>query len=292
VVQSSNAVEGCTQGNNRLCVKDFNSGTVYLIDTGANVSVIPRAKLNRNISKVINNSYKLYAGNDIEIETYGTVSLTLNLGFCRDFRWNFIVCNVKQPILGADFLGANNLIVDLAKRKLIDGLTNLDRCISVNHSIKPTISSIQRNNPFRDLLEKYADITKPINYKDVTCHGTFHHIETVGQPICARPRQLPPHRYGAVREKFRIMQQLGICRPSKSPWASPLHCVPKKDGRIRPCGDYRALNAVTKPDAYPFPRLQDFTYGLTGKCIFSKIDINRAYHNIPNYDAIRVIRIC
>lgn len=92
---------------------------------------------------------------------------------------------------------------------------------------------------------------------------------------------MPPHRYQVVKNEFKELMELGICRPSKSPWASPLHVVPKKDGKLRPCGDYRRLNAVTKPDRYPTPRLQDFTYGLQGKCIFTKLDINRAYHNIP-----------
>lgn len=73
---------------------------------------------------------------------------------------------------------------------------------------------------------------------------------------------------------------MGICRPSKSPWASPLHVVPKKGGEIRPCGDYRQLNSITKPDRYPIPRVQDFTYILSNKKVFSRIDINRAYHCI------------
>nr|VZI47766.1 unnamed protein product [Spirometra erinaceieuropaei] len=49
----------------------------------------------------------------------------------------------------------------------------------------------------------------------------------------------------------------------------------------RPCGDYRALNNVTIPDRYPVPHLQDFAGALFGKSVFSKIDLVRAFHQIP-----------
>lgn len=95
-----------------------------------------------------------------------------------------------------------------------------------------------------------------------------------------KARPLLTDKYKLVKEEFQRMQEMGICRPSKSEWASPLHVVPKKDGQIRPCGDYRRLNAITKPDRYPIPRLQNFTYGLARKNNFSRIDVNMAFHNI------------
>lgn len=53
------------------------------------------------------------------------------------------------------------------------------------------------------------------------------------------------------------MEENGIITKSRSPWASPLCLVVTKNGKIRPCVDYRKLNAVTNPDAFPLPRVQD-----------------------------------
>jgi hypothetical protein len=56
--------------------------------------------------------------------------------------------------------------------------------------------------------------------------------------------------------------------------------VPKKDGLWQPCGDFRQLSLVTTPDKYPLPNMQDLSNGLHGCTVFSKIDLDKGYHQI------------
>ena len=75
--------------------------------------------------------------------------------------------------------------------------------------------------------------------------------------------------------------ECGLIRRSKSLWSSPLHLQPKPNTKeVRPCDDYRALNAATTPDKYPLPYLQDFAQQLDGRIVFSKIDLVKAFHHI------------
>ena len=77
------------------------------------------------------------------------------------------------------------------------------------------------------------------------------------------------------------MEKDGIVPPSTSPWASPLHMVPKKDGSFRPCGDFRRLNLVTEPDRYPLLNMLDFADPLSGCTVFSKIYLRKCYWQVP-----------
>ncbi|BHF78866.1 hypothetical protein SprV_0602198300 [Sparganum proliferum] len=136
--------------------------------------------------------------------------------------------------------------------------------------------------PYRDLLLQHPNIIKPQFRSGEIQHDVVHHIRTSGPPVFARPRRLAPSRLQAAKAEFEHMMQLGIIRPSESPWASPLHMVPKATSDDwRPCGDYRALNNATIPDRYPVPHLQDFAGALFVKSVFSKIDLVRAFHQIP-----------
>ena len=83
-----------------------------------------------------------------------------------------------------------------------------------------------------------------------------------------------------AKAEFQKLESAGVIRRSDSPWASPLHMVQKSDGSWRPCGYYRRLNNVTRPDRYP-RYLRDFTNNLRGCKFFSKLDLVKGYNQVP-----------
>lgn len=269
---------GVPSTSHRLCVYDRNTHERFLVDTGADISVLAATHKKHNN---IENPYKLYAANNSPIKTYGNKTIRLNFGLRRDFTWTFIVADVKTSILGADFLRHYKLLVDLDKKKLVDKVTELSIDALETKINAESIHVVSSDQVYHDILKQYPDVLRPMSLKEPSKHDVIHHIETTGPPLYARARPLPPEKYKAAKAEFERMLEMGICKPSNSPWASPLHVVKKKDGGLRVCGDYRRLNAVTQPDRYPIPRIQDFTYQLHNKKIFSKLDLKMAYYWIP-----------
>ena len=100
-----------------LYVADKRHKCKYLIDTGAAVSVLPKSCANR-ISDA--DCLPLVAANNTTINTYGNCKRVVDVGLKREYPWTFIVADVKQPIIGADFLIHYNLLVDLRSRCLRD----------------------------------------------------------------------------------------------------------------------------------------------------------------------------
>ena len=260
-----------------LYLKDQQRRQHYLIDTGAEVSVLPATADIREQPPILH----LYAANGTRIPVYARRTQNVDINLRRDFPWTFYVADVSQPIIGADFLNHYGLLVDLKHQKLHDPETSLTSEGVTKEGVSTGISTIGKDNEFLQLLKEFPSLTQAYSASKPVKHNVFHHIETTGRPTFAKCRRLAPERYRQVKEEFESLIRQGILRPSKSTWATALHCVPKKNGEVRPCGDYRALNAQTELDRYPIPNIQEFGAQLAGCKVFSRIDLTKAFHQIP-----------
>ena len=258
---------------------DVRSNIQFLVDTGACRSLLPKpfASASSRGSNV-----RLRAANGSPIETYGVRTLDVSVSG-NTYSWDFIIADVTLPILGADFLGHFKLLVDVHHRRLV----NLHTLVCTIMSVAPSdmalhLSEVSDN--YGPLRSEFPAVFRP-ELRPVPGshppHGVYHFITTTGPPVFSRFRRLAPDRFAAAKKVFQDMERLGICQKASSPWASPLHLVNKKDGSLRPCGDYRRLNVVTEPDHYPLPNIADVTSFLHGSKIFSTLDLLKGYYQVP-----------
>ena len=100
------------------------------------------------------------------------------------------------------------------------------------------------------------------------------------KPKRQQARRIPFALRQEVVRKLKEMLEQNVIRPSRSPWASPIVLVRKKDGTMRFCVDYRNLNAVTTPDKFPLPRIDDLLDQLGKSRYFTTLDLAAGYWQI------------
>ena len=131
---------------------------------------------------------------------------------------------------------------------------------------------------FNSTVEEFKDlfITTP-GTTNIACHK----ITTNGPPVRVPPRRIPAHFRTEVESQIQHMLQKGIIVESSSSWMAPAVYVRKKTGELRLCVDYRELNKRTHKDAYPLPLVDEVQDRLSGSVIFSKLDLQSGYWQVP-----------
>jgi hypothetical protein len=91
---------------------------------------------------------------------------------------------------------------------------------------------------------------------------------------------LSPAEKAELEKQIKYLLEMGYVQPSTSPFGAPILFVPKPDGSLRMCVDYRMLNSITVKNRYMVPRTDDLIDTLGGAKVFSAVDLAAGYWQI------------
>jgi hypothetical protein len=212
-----------------IFLQDSVSEQRFLVDTGAAVSVLPHR------STAPSSGTPLTGADGRPIASWGTVKKSLTFGI-RTFLCTFILAAVSKPILGIDFLAAHRLLVDPFAGHVLDAfslkpLMAAPAAAAAHPRRSRLTAALCHVAPaVRSLISAFPAIIGDGSGTPRPHHGVHHSIETMGRPLFAKVRRLDTDKHRIAEAEFRSLEKSGIVRRSKSPWASPLHMVPKADG--------------------------------------------------------------
>ena len=192
---------------------------------------------------------------------------------------------VKSTQLGS-LVPVNSPIVPVENKKLSsiqihNAVANVDD-LKINHG--PNLTCEQKKQLFaliKDYRHCFANSTAEMGRTELITH-TINTGDS--QPIRSNCYRYSFEERNELKSKINELMEEGILEPSSSPWASPAVFARKKDGTLRLCVDYRKLNAVTKKDVYPLPRIDDSLDRLANTKFFTSLDLFSGYHQVAMND--------
>jgi hypothetical protein len=143
----------------------------------------------------------------------------------------------------------------------------------------PLLNSMEEGQ-LREMLQRYSKYIKDGEDVPSAVRDFEFPIDLTdgAEPQRMRTRRYPPATREEAVKQTKAMLKNGVVRPaSTSSWSASVVLVPKKNGKLRYCVDYTALNRVTKPLAYDLPRVDDFLDSLGGAKYFTSIDMMSGY---------------
>ena len=149
--------------------------------------------------------------------------------------------------------------------------------------ISPNKLSPDQMQELKSLLHDCSDVFA-LTDQELGCTGIVHHSIDTGEhrPIKQQPYRTAIVRRDTIRQTVNEMQHQGIVQPSRNHWAIPVVLVPKKDGSLCFCVDYRKLNSIMRKDVSPLPRVDDILDTLSGTKFFTSLDLASGYWKIDD----------
>lgn len=285
IIMNKKEIQPVLKANIKAGTPEINA----LFDTGSSVSLIDYNLCIANELKIENVDSNLkgevFAANGHKIDVIGKVQLNVKFPSIpsTEFKIECLVTkNLEQNlIIGMDFLEEQETIINLR-----------DGTITINNSAVELPSNSQNDSMDQEariklstfytscLKNKMAENSNKIFSVKSICHK----IETTNhQGIALKQYPVPLKLIEKTRNELNKLLQKGIIRRSENGWSSPAFVIIKKNGEARIVVDYRHLNSITEPMHHPNPATEEMLRGLNSAKIFSTIDLEKGYHQIPIY---------
>ena len=232
------------------------------MDTGTCCNFVKKNLVKRENVEVGRKNF--ITANGSILETTGTTDIYVNVG---DHEVK-IRANVTKNLAYNAIIGRETLTKYFKlspKKKHVNIIKHTDRTASFDH-----------------LLEEFRDIFANSNLELGEVKGFVHNIHmNEPTPVVSRAYRVPLHLQTEVRNLLDEQLRAGVIRPSRSPWRSPVVFTKKKNGSYRFCIDLRRVNDLTTKDKYPLPLIDECLDNLNGAKLFSSIDLQSGYWQIP-----------
>lgn len=265
---------------------------LMVIDTGSDVTIVnsnlfdnTSYKNNYNPLKILTASREEFNYKFIRNAKFKISNLTFDLEVVfadleedcllgKDFLFKLGLLKDFETVIKSKFDSSENLITSRLIISLPEFLLDLFKNSSIN------LSENQKKQ-FENFLIKNQNVFSKNSTDIGLCKLIKHKIDVRdSRPIKQAPRRIPVHYRSKVYEMLEDMKKQKVIEPSCGPWASPIVLIPKSDGSLRFCIDYRKLNEVTKKDSIPLPLIEDIFDAVAGSSWFSVIDLKSGYWQV------------
>lgn len=279
----------------KLNIKIYGESGSALLDTGAKLSIASVSLKNvlvKNGTKFVK-TYSEIKLADGSVNCLNVETAMVDVHFCnRVVPTHFIVLpGAVESLLGIDFIRDAGMVLDFHNNSWsLEGsqviypiLYEEGRSETVCASFclrddEGTLLQPSERIKLVNLLESNKDIFEPGGGPTTFA---LHRIDTGNSaPISVPPYRVTPAKKEIIRKEIDRMLEEEVIEEAESPWASPVVLVPKKNGEIRFCVDYRALNRVTKTDKYPLPVIDEVLQSTKANSVMSTIDLKAGYWQI------------
>lgn len=268
--------------------------TMALIDSGAGGIFIHKNFVDQHLLLVIPlkkpiQVYNVDGTRNIGGKISARTSITVKIQSYQKTLTPLITDIGKEPlILGLPWLREENPIINWKTGEIflpteeeddqISGLKTVLNQLTINAKINPSMKLAQERltkaKPIPDQYQIFEEVFKEPASGKLPPRRSFDHtidLKPEFTPKSFKEYSLTLTEEGELDKFIKENLDKGFIRPSKSPMASPFFFVGKKDGKLRPCQDYRYLNNGTVKNAYPLPRIDNLIDKLKDAKIFSKV---------------------